>query len=87
MSTFDEVEGDLFDVEMHRLRFGEGQNHAGSNAAGGTDRAERIGALVALVGELDRPHAAPRPLADQTILLADARQVPEMGRERGGEVF
>lgn len=100
MSALGDVERDLVDVELHGLGVGEGQCQSRPDAARGADCAEEIGALVALVGGLDRPRAAPGPLPDEAVLLADARFVlepdldglaagygPDMGLERAREVF
>ena len=64
--------GDLVEVELHRVRVGEGWRQGGTGAAGRTDGAEEVGALVALVGRLARPRSAPRPLPNEAVLLADA---------------
>jgi len=100
MGAFGDVKGDLVDVHLHRLGVGEGQRQRRAHASRGTDRAEEIGALVALVGGLARPRAAPGPLPDEAVLLADARLILEpdldllalgyarkMRRERAAEVF
>ena len=92
--------GYLLEVKLHGVGGGEGQRQACSDAARGTDGAEQIGALVALIGGLSRPCSAPRPLANAAVLLADARLVLEpdldgsvadyvakMRRENAGEVF
>jgi hypothetical protein len=62
---------------LHGLGVGEGQRQRGADAARRADRAEQIGVLVALVGGLARPRAAPRPLPDQAVLLADPSLVLE----------
>ncbi|KAF0131101.1 MAG: hypothetical protein FD152_2073 [Xanthobacteraceae bacterium] len=100
MGALADVAGDLVDVELHRLGVGEGQRQSGADAPGRADRAEEIGALVALVRRLARPRAASGPLPDQAVLLADASFVLEpdldglaagypadMGFERAREVF
>lgn len=64
------------------------------------DGAEQVGTLVALVGGLERPRAAARPLPHEALLLADphlvlepdldlllAGHAREMGRKRAREVF
>jgi len=92
--------GDLVDVELHRLGVGEGQRQSRADAPGRADRPEQIGAFVALVRRLARPRAAPGPLPNQAVLLADAGFVLEpdldglaasytadMGLERAREVF
>ena len=100
MGAFGDVTGDLVDVELHGLGVGEGQRQGGPDAACRADGAEQVGALVALVGGLGGPRAAPRPLPDQAVLLADAglvlepdldglapRYGPDMGLKRPREVF
>jgi hypothetical protein len=95
-----DMQGDLVDVALHGVGVGEGQRQSGADTARGTDGAEQVGALVALVGGLDRPRAAARPLADKAVLLPYPRFVLEpdldpllgayagdMGRERAREVF
>jgi len=87
-------------VKLHRLGVGEGQHQRRADAAGGTDRAEQVGALVALVGGLTRPRSALCPLPDNTVLLPDPGfvlkpnldrfafgQVGQMGAQRVLEVF
>jgi len=100
VGTLGDVAGDLVDVELHCLGIGEGQRQASADAPGRADRPEEIGTLVALVRRLARPRAAPGPLPDEAILLADAGFVLEpdldglaagypadMGFERAREVF
>ena len=92
--------GYLVEMELHRLGVGEGESEARTRAPGRADRPEQIGAFVALVGGLDGPRSAPRPLPDKAVLLADARLVlepdfnglalgyaREMRRKRAAEVF
>ena len=64
--------GDLVEVELHGLGVGVGQRQRRAGAARRADRAEQVGALVALVGRLARPRPAPRPLPHEPVLLADA---------------
>ncbi len=59
-------------MELHGLGVGEGQRKRGPDAAGGTDGAEQIGAVVALIGGLARPRSSPGPLPHEAVLLADA---------------
>jgi hypothetical protein len=70
-ASFDRV-GDLVEMELHGIGVGKGQRESGACAPGQADRAEQVGALVALVGRLTRSPYAPRPLAHEAILLADA---------------
>ena len=87
-------------MELHGLGVCERQCETGADAPCRADRAEQVGALVALVGRLDRPRAAPGPLAHEAVLLADAGfvlkpdldpltagYVADMGVERAGEVL
>lgn len=100
MSFLGDMQGDLVEMELHRLGVGEGQCKSRADAPGWTDRAEQVGTLVALIGRLDWPRAAPRPLPDDTIFLADPgfvlepdldplapRYGADMGFERAGEIF
>ena len=95
-----DVQGDLVDVPLHGVGVGEGQRQRRAHAARRADGAEQVGALVALVCGLGRPRAAPRPLPDEAVLLADPRLVLEpdldlllarharkVGSERAREVF
>ena len=41
---------DLVEVHLHGRDVGAGQHEGGADAAPGTDRAEQVGVLVALVG-------------------------------------
>ena len=100
MGTPGDGAGDLLEVELHGVRVGERQRQRGSRTARRTDRAEQVGALVALVGRLAGPGAASRPLPHEAILLADPGLVLEpdldplslgdavqMGTQRDGKVF
>jgi len=53
------------------------QDKSCSRSACGTDGPEEIGAFKTLVGWLARPRSAPRPLAHNSVLLADPRLVLE----------
>ena len=59
-------------MKLHHVGVGVGQSERGADAAGGADRAEQIGVVVALVGGLARSRSTPGPLADKPVLLADA---------------
>ena len=59
-------------MELHGLGVGEGQRKCGPDAAGGTNGAEQIGAVVALIGRLARPRSSRGPLTHEAVLLADA---------------
>ena len=76
--------GDFFEMELHGLGVGEGQGKRGPDAAGGTNGAEQIGVVVALIGGLARPRPALCPLPDLAVLLADAGLVlePDLDRRR-----
>jgi hypothetical protein len=95
-----DVKRDLVDGHLHRLGIGEGQRQRRAHASGRADRTEQIGAFVALIGGLAGPRAAPGPLPDDAVLLADARFILEpdldrlafgyaceMRRKRAREVF
>jgi hypothetical protein len=98
--SFGDVSRDFLEVELHGLGVGEGQREPGPDPARGTDRAEQIGALVALIGGLRWPGSSPRPLSDEAVLLPYAgfvlkpdfepsghRQVAQMRAQRAWEVF
>lgn len=71
MGALCDMAADLVEVELHGVGVGEGQCERGARAAGGTDGAEEIGVLVALVGGLAWTRAAPGPLPDESVFLAD----------------
>jgi len=58
-------------VELHHVGVGIGQRESRPDAAGGADRAEQIGVVIALVGRLARSRSALGPLPNLTVLLAD----------------
>src|SRR5258708_39251251 len=68
--SFGDVSRDFLEVELHGLGVGEGQREPGSDPARGTDRAEQIGALVALIGGLGLPRYLPRPSSEGAVLLS-----------------
>ena len=87
-------------MKLHAGGADERQHQAGSLAARRADRPEQPGILVALVSRLAWSRAAPGPLADDAVLLADAgfvlkpdfdrlslRQMADMGIQDAGEVF
>jgi hypothetical protein len=82
VSALGDDEGDLVQVELHGLGIGVGQRQRRACAARWTDRAEEVGALIALVGRLARPRPASRPLSDDPVLLADAGLVLEPDLDR-----
>jgi len=84
--------GDLVEVKLHRVGVGEGHGQHRAGAAGRTDCAKQVGALVALVGGLTGPGSPFGLLPHKAVLLADAglvlkpdldglscRQIAEMG--------
>jgi hypothetical protein len=100
MRSFSDGAGDFIEVELHGFGIGVGESQGSACAAGRADRAEQIGALIALVGWLSGPRSALGPLPYEAILLADPRLVLEpdldglsprkaaqMRAQRGREVF
>jgi hypothetical protein len=98
--TLGDVARDFVDMKLHHVGRGVGQRQGRPDAAGGTDRAEQIGVVVALVGRLSGSRSAPRPLANEVVLLADPglilepdfdrrrrRDALEMSLQRAREVF
>jgi hypothetical protein len=75
---------DLVEVKLQHVGTGVGKRQCGADAASGTDRAEQIGVIVALVGGLPWSGSAPGPLADKAVLLADPSLVlkPDFDRRR-----
>ena len=67
-----DVARDFVEMELHHGGVGVGQREGSPDAAGRADRAEQIGVVIALVGELCGPRLAPGPLPNLTVLLADA---------------
>ena len=91
---------DLVEMKLHGFGVGVGHGERRARSARWADGPEQIGAFVALVGGLARPRSAPRPLAHEAVLLADAGLVlepdldrlvlgdaREMGAQRRREVF
>ena len=85
---------------LHGLGVGDRKREGRAGSARRTNRAEEIGVFVALVGGLAWSGSAPRPLANNAVLLADARFILEpdfdwlvgwygfeMGVQRVFEVF
>jgi hypothetical protein len=89
VGAFGDVARDFVEVELHHVGVGVRQGEGRSDAAGGTDRAEQIGVVVALVGGLPWPRSAPGPLPDLAVLLADAGLVlkPDFDRRRLRQAF
>ena len=95
-----DVQGYLVDMQLHHVGIGMGQCEGRADASRRADGAEQIRVLIALIGRLERPRAALRPLPDEAVLLADPRLVlepdldrlalgytREVGCERAREVF
>ena len=84
-----DIARDFVEMKLHHLGVGIGKRQGRANAAGGADRAEQIGVVVALVGGLPWSRSAPGPLADKAVLLADAGLVlkPDFERCRLGQPF
>jgi hypothetical protein len=59
-------------MELHRLGVSEGKRKRGPDASGGTNGAEEIGALIALIGRLTGARSSPGPLLHEAVFLADA---------------
>ena len=91
---------DLLEVGLHRRRVAAGHDQPGRLGFLGTDGAEDIGGLGALVVRRTGPRATSGPAPGQSVLLADTRLVLEpdldfgTGTEAlfnpvqlGGEVF
>ena len=87
-------------MKLHHVGVGIGQGKGRADPAGGADRAEQIGVVIALVGGLPWPRSTPSPLPNLPILLADPglilkpyldrrrlRQAFEMSFQRAREVF
>lgn len=79
---------DLVEMGLHRLGVGERHGKRRADAAGRADGAEQVGALIALVGRLAGPRAAPRPLPDDAVLLTDASLIlePDLDRPAPGDM-
>lgn len=100
MGTRVDHSADLGEMRLHRRCIAPGHDQARTLALPGTDRAEDIGGLRALVVRRRRARAAWSPAAGDLVLLADPGFVlpPELYlharckpapdfRDRGGEVF
>ena len=82
-----DIARDFVEMKLHHVGVGIGKRQGRANAAGGADRAEQIGVVVALVGGLPWPCSAPGPLPNLAVLLADAGLVfkPDFDRRRLGQ--
>ena len=100
MSTGSDLAGDFIDVELHGARVAGRKNNGGADAALGTDGAEQIGRLGALIVIEPRPGSLACPGVGEFVLLPNPHLVlePDLdGRLRadlstdprhvGGEVF
>ena len=76
-------------MKLHHVGVGIGKRQCGSDAANGTDRAEQIGVVVALIGGLPWPRSTPGPLPNLPVLLADPGLVlkPDLDRRRLRQAF
>ena len=72
-----DVAADLVEMHLHGVGVGLGQHEGGAGAAQGTDGAEEIGVLVALVGGQARAASCPCPQPDTAVLLAEPGLVLE----------
>jgi hypothetical protein len=83
-----DVARDFVEVELHRLGAGMGQGERRADPAGGTDGAEQIGVVIALIRGLARPRSAPGPLSDLAVLLAASFVLkPNFDRRRFRQAF
>jgi len=76
-------------VKLHHVGVGIGQGEGRADPAGGADRAEQIGVVIALVGGLPWPRSTPGPLPNLPILLADPGLIlkPYLDRRRLRQAF
>jgi hypothetical protein len=70
MGALDDLEGYLVDMQLHHVGVGMGRCEGCADAAGRANGAEEIGVLIASIGGLGGPRAAPDPLAGKAVLLA-----------------
>ena len=95
-----DVAADLVEMHLHGTSVGPGQHQGGALTAQGTDGAEQISVLVALIGGQARAASLLRPKPDAAVLLAESGLVlepdfdpPVLGQmayvrgERAREVF
>jgi hypothetical protein len=80
MGARSDVARDFIEVKLYHVGVGVGQHEGRPDAAGRADRAEQIGAVVALVGGLPWPRSAPGPLPNLAVLLADAALIPSLSK-------
>ena len=89
MGARSDIARDFVEVKLHHVGVGTRKRQSRSDPASGTDRAEQIGVVIALVGGLPWPRSTPGPLADKAVLLADPGLVlkPDLDRRRLGQPF
>ena len=91
---------DFVEVKLHHVGVRIGQRKGRADAAGGADRAEEVGVVIALVGGLPGSRSTPGPVSNLAIFLADPglvlkpyldrrrlRQAFEMSFQRAREIF
>jgi len=71
--TVPDVAADFFEVILHGLGIGPWHHQSCSDAPARTDRAERVGVAVSLVGGLAGASSFLRPLSDLPVLLTKPR--------------
>ena len=94
------VQADLLEMQLHRFGVGGRQHQGRTLAMHRADRAEDVGALIALIRRQARPRPLPGPDPGPSVLLAQPGLVlepnldpPVLGQmayvrpERAGEVF
>ena len=72
-----DLQGDLREVQVHRLGVAGGQDQGGAFALFRTDGTEDVGRVGALITWRARPGAAFRPPSGDLVLLADTSLVGE----------
>jgi hypothetical protein len=82
-------DADLLEVGLHRRRVAAGHDQTGRLGFFGTDGAEDIGGLGALIVRRTRPRAASGPAPGQPVLLADTGLVlePDLDFGAGAEAL
>ena len=89
MGARSDIARDFVEVKLHHVGVGTRKRQSRSDPASGTDRAEQIGVVIALVGGLPWPRSTPGPLADKAVLLANPGLIrkPDLDRRRLGQPF
>ena len=67
MGARSDVARNFVEVKLHHVGVGVGQREGRPDAAGGTDCAEQIGVVIALVSGLSRPRSPPGPLPNLAV--------------------